>query len=297
MVYFYYSNVSSLVVLVNLDLDTPITKVIKIIRDIQENSGLSAENMDNLDYVVEILSSNQLFLPNFLHESAQGLDGDVSKWLNNMVLNQTIAPEIYTQSSDQLLLGTGDELMEVLVKDIHPYNTSRSKHYRNENNIDKILSKADSWDFDIFALAAATNGRPLYHLGLYVFEKLNLRQTWQIEDSTLRKFLTLIEDGYRKNPYHNSTHAADVMHAVYFFLTQLGLENVVNSEEVFASLVAAAIHDYDHPGQTNAFLINTSNPLALMYNDSAVLEHYHCASSFVLILDEKNECNIFSKVS
>jgi hypothetical protein len=131
---------------------------------------------------------------------------------------------------------------------------------------------------------------------MFVFERMDLRQTWQIEESTLRRFLTLIEDGYRKKQYHNSTHAADVMHAVYFFLTQLGVENVVNPEDVLAGLVASAIHDYDHPGQTNAFLINTSHPLALMYNDSAVLEHYHCAKSFEIILAEENACNIFSKV-
>jgi hypothetical protein len=115
------TQMKSLKVEVNLDLDTPITKVIKIIRDIQETSDLSAENMDNLDYVIEILSSNQLFLPNFLRESAQGLDGDVSKWLNNMVMNQTVESRAQVQSADQPRHGPEDELLEVLVRDIHPY--------------------------------------------------------------------------------------------------------------------------------------------------------------------------------
>lgn len=31
--------------------------------------------------------------------------------------------------------------------------------------------------------------------------------------------------------------------------------------ELMATLTAAAMHDYDHPGRTNAFLIATCNPL------------------------------------
>lgn len=33
-----------------------------------------------------------------------------------------------------------------------------------------------------------------------------------------------------------------------------------------------------------------------MYNDNAVLEHYHCAKAFELILSEQNNCNILGKL-
>jgi len=35
-----------------------------------------------------------------------------------------------------------------------------------------------------------------------------------------------------------------------------------------AALLAAIIHDVDHPGRTNAFLINSNDQLALLYNDT-----------------------------
>jgi len=35
-----------------------------------------------------------------------------------------------------------------------------------------------------------------------------------------------------------------------------------------SALLAAIIHDVDHPGRTNAFLVNSNNPLALLYNDT-----------------------------
>merc|ERR1711997_82362 len=65
--------------------------------------------------------------------------------------------------------------------------------------------------------------------------------------------------------------------------------------EVFAALFASSIHDVDHPGLTNQYLINTSSDLALMYNDESVLENHHLAVSFKLL--QKPGCDIFSNLS
>lgn len=70
----------------------------------------------------------------------------------------------------------------------------------------------------------------------------------------------------------------------------------LSNEEVFSGLVAAMIHDFRHPGFTNAFLINTMNPIALRYNDQAILEHYHAASAFELMAEDQN-CNILSHMT
>ena len=48
--------------------------------------------------------------------------------------------------------------------------------------------------------------------------------------------------------------------------------------QIFTILVAAAGHDVDHPGRTNGFLVKTSAPLALLYNDASVLENHHAAT-------------------
>jgi len=61
--------------------------------------------------------------------------------------------------------------------------------------------------------------------------------------------------------------------------------------DVLCLIIAAAAHDVRHPGVTNQFLIDTESELALTYNDTAVLESYHCAETFALL--RREEMNIF----
>ncbi|RXM98691.1 cGMP-inhibited 3',5'-cyclic phosphodiesterase A [Acipenser ruthenus] len=56
--------------------------------------------------------------------------------------------------------------------------------------------------------------------------------------------------------------------------------------ELMALYVAAAMHDYDHPGRTNAFLVATSAPQAVLYNDRSVLENHHAASGWNLFMSQ-----------
>ena len=52
--------------------------------------------------------------------------------------------------------------------------------------------------------------------------------------------------------------------------------------QMYGALVAGAIHDFKHPGRSNIFLVFTGDPIAIRYNDKAVLENYHVAEAFAL---------------
>lgn len=107
------------------------------------------------------------------------------------------------------------------------------------------------------------------------------------------------------------------------------VQAVFTDLEILAALFAAAIHDVDHPGVSNQFLINTSaskhtqsvkcvwmfaqtvfththtppsvsslcsdSELALMYNDESVLENHHLAVGFKLLHQEN--CDIFQNLT
>ena len=67
---------------------------------------------------------------------------------------------------------------------------------------------------------------------------------------------------------------------------------MLTEHEFFAALVAAAIHDFRHPGRSNNFIIKARDRLALQYSDKSVLENMHLAESFFLCQENPN-CDIF----
>ena len=60
--------------------------------------------------------------------------------------------------------------------------------------------------------------------------------------------------------------------------------------------VANIIHDYEHPGYSNQFIVRTKHPLAIRYSDNMVLENHHLASAFNVILNSE-DCNIMSNLT
>lgn len=162
-----------------------------------------------------------------------------------------------------------------------------------EQEVNRLLDKIEEWEFDVFELARLTSGRPLFFTSIAIFTRHELIRKFNVDENKLKRLLTVIEDGYdSRNPYHNSTHAADVLQTLNYFITKGGLSVYLTDLDIFAAVVAAIIHDFDHPGLNNNFQITTQSQLAIRYNDRSVLESYHCATAFSLIYED--QYNIFS---
>uniref|UniRef100_A0A1W7RAV0 Phosphodiesterase n=1 Tax=Hadrurus spadix TaxID=141984 RepID=A0A1W7RAV0_9SCOR len=160
-----------------------------------------------------------------------------------------------------------------------------------EEELGRNLKSLDSWGIDVFKISEYSNGRPLTAITYAIFRERDLLKTFKIPSKTLITFLLTLEDHYLKVPYHNSTHAADVTQSVHVLLLAPAFDTVFGDLEVLSTLFSAAIHDVDHPGVTNQYLINASSELALMYNDESVLENHSLAVAFKLLQDDN--CNIF----
>uniref|UniRef100_A0A4W3GJ48 Phosphodiesterase n=1 Tax=Callorhinchus milii TaxID=7868 RepID=A0A4W3GJ48_CALMI len=267
---------SSMARIHSMTIEAPITKVINIINAAQENSPVTVA--EALDRVLEILRTTELYSPQIgikdddLHTSNL-VGGLMTDGLRRLSGNEYIFSK-YVQ------LTHGPCAIPVTLSDVPPH-------------IAELLEGEETWDFNIFKLETATNKRPLVHLGLKIFAQFGVCEFLNCSEATLRSWLQVIETNYHaSNSYHNSTHAADVLHATAYFLRKDRVKGCLDQLDEVAALIAATVHDVDHPGRTNSFLCNAGSELAVLYNDTAVLESHHSALAFQLTARD-HKCNIF----
>ncbi|XP_046444586.1 calcium/calmodulin-dependent 3',5'-cyclic nucleotide phosphodiesterase 1-like isoform X7 [Daphnia pulex] len=159
------------------------------------------------------------------------------------------------------------------------------------------LKLIDEWTFDVFALSDVSAGSPLRYLGIDLLNRYGVIHKFKIPSNTLESFLNQTEAGYCKhrNLYHNNTHAADVTQTLHYVLYQTGLMNWLTDLEIFAAIIAAIIHDFEHTGTTNSFHVMSGSETALLYNDRSVQENHHISAAFRLMREE--DCNILVNLS
>ncbi|CAL1279796.1 unnamed protein product [Larinioides sclopetarius] len=215
---------------------------------------------------------------------------------------------------------------------------------------DPVLALIDIWDFPVFEMARQAGTLILSQMCYRVFLATGLFESFRIPLTPFFAYFHELEKGYRDKPYHNRMHASDVLHGVYFLISQpipgfcqvssdstdsplhrtlsgreaqekwpssrqgtveKKVKAYIDDEdeedddddeeqkdvygvmganfpalEIMALYAAAAMHDYDHPGRTNAFLVATFSPQAILYNDRSVLENHHSAAAWSLLLSD-----------
>jgi hypothetical protein len=123
-----------------------------------------------------------------------------------------------------------------------------------------LLDAALDWGrFDVFALAAATGGRPLAPVAARLLAWHGAPARLRLPPARVASFFAAVEDGYgygaEAPAYHNAAHAADVAQAVGAAMAAdwPGWAASLPDWEALALLVAAAVHDLGHEGLSNDF--------------------------------------------
>ncbi|CAH1731872.1 unnamed protein product [Aphis gossypii] len=165
------------------------------------------------------------------------------------------------------------------------------------SDVVEVLKDLNDWSFDVYKLDNYGNGQPIKYLGYDLLNRYGIFQKFKVPSVVMENFLCRIEEGYsrHKNPYHNNLHGADVAQTVHYMLCQTGLMNWLSDLEIFAMLIAAITHDFEHTGTTNNFHVMSGTEIALLYNDRAVLENYHISSTFRILKDD--DCNILQNLT
>ncbi|KFO99475.1 High affinity cAMP-specific and IBMX-insensitive 3',5'-cyclic phosphodiesterase 8A, partial [Calypte anna] len=271
---------SSMARIHSMTIEAPITKVINIINAAQESSPMPVA--EALDRVLEILRTTELYSPQLGTKDEDPHTSDLVGGLMTDGLRRLSGNE-YILTAKQTHQVAGSLISPISLNDIPP-------------RITQAMENEEHWDFDIFELEAATHKRPLVYLGLKIFARFGICEFLNCSELTLRSWLQVIEANYHSsNSYHNSTHSADVLHATAYFLSKERVKQTLDPIDEVAALIAATVHDVDHPGRTNSFLCNAGSELAILYNDTAVLESHHAALAFQLTTRD-DKCNIFKNM-
>ncbi|XP_077516214.1 high affinity cAMP-specific and IBMX-insensitive 3',5'-cyclic phosphodiesterase 8B-like isoform X2 [Amblyomma americanum] len=269
-----------------MTLEAPITKVINMLVSTQENS--SAMVAQALDRVIDILRSTELYNPQLGVGQGKSEDQMTSDLVTGLI-NTGQKPTGVRRLSHETSLMKVNVVNATAPSGVLPsLNTAPPK-------IKELLENDVKWEFDIIELETLTGRRPLIWLGLSLFSKLNVHTSLECDDATIRNWLQLVESHYLDNPYHNSTHAGDVMQATAYFLLKLRKKDIFDPLDEAICLISAVVHDIDHPGKSSPFLCNSDHELAILYNDRSVLESHHAAFAFKLTLSDE-KVNIFQKL-
>lgn len=151
---------------------------------------------------------------------------------------------------------------------------------------------------------------------VHLFTKNGIFQKARIEPQHLFNWTTQVAEGYLDdNAYHNKLHAFDVTQVsregglrmkdvlrlfyqtLHFLMSEKEFSRIgeLSTLEMGIMYMAAAAHDYEHPGFNNPFLINARHDLAITYNDASPLENHHAYSVFRLL--EQDQCNVFAHLT
>jgi len=279
----------------DFDLISPAERAVAILREVQRDADMTNDSFMKIRRVIMLLTSaHDYFKPpvsNRLASSANNGDDEVLRWVFSLMDPYSVASVIEKRKAKS---------GQVLVKpqsqptNIEPLYIPPPLADADEEVIQGIIANVDDWSYDVFELDTLTNGHPLVYMGIALFRKYRLQEKFCITNEILSNFLRVIEEAYLDKPYHNRTHAADVMRTTSYFISRGGLGASMTDLEILAALIAAAVHDVGHPGINNQFHIASKHELALLYNDRSVLENYHAAYAFRLLMRPEN--NILAKL-
>ena len=154
-------------------------------------------------------------------------------------------------------------------------------------------------DFHIFEFKKKVGYKNVLPImGYTILKTLGLIDSRIISIKKLDSFLISVSDNYKITTlYHNSLQGADVTQSLCVYFLNSNAEEICETTvlDLLGIVISALGHDLGHPGLNNNYLINSSNDLAITYNDASVLENYHTSYLFKILRKEEN--NILEKLS
>ena len=153
------------------------------------------------------------------------------------------------------------------------------------NEARERLLLIETGNFDIFEFRELVGKKEMVVISSFLMDKHSIYSELKINPETFTSYIQAIEENYKQVPYHNAIHGIDVCQTVYSFVMHYELMDIAQFEllDLAAIIIATTVHDLEHFGYNNAFLIETQHTWAVTYNDHSVCENHHVARAFELM--------------
>ena len=273
---------------------SPVERVLEILTRLKKHSE-SAQTRDDIAFIMDIIISDQLYSVN-LSTATAGLSKEMAAFIQNTgvasVTRKAAAKpkpaEAEASGGDANGGGDGGAPRAAGRRASFSMAATDATYWVDQlfeqDAVQTMLQKYHLWEFDPFAFDEVTGRKPLVASVMHLVKVNNLDEELGFDCSKLVRFLTKVQDGMNDVPFHNYMHITDVVHGTAYFLSQEKLKALATPLDFYTMILSAAMHDFDHPGYNNAYLCTTRNHLAILYNDDSVLESFHVASSWRLML-------------
>ena len=145
---------------------------------------------------------------------------------------------------------------------------------------DEVLSDG----FSAFEVSERVGGQPVTCVLLTMLQHFGLFRMLPIDPAVVARFGAAVDRGMSAdNPYHNAEHAAEVTQRLGMMMQQTEFHKRLTATELFAALVAAAAHDFEHLGVNNNFLVTIGATYAHEHNDCACQENHSLVAAFTVM--------------
>jgi len=288
-------------------LDSMAAQSVRALEDVMEGLPLGSEARIKIGFVMESIVNNTMYDSQLEFKVEDPEDQEMSDYITETMALQPVRHSSMMERHDRIerhnrqkklrfhlktrvsMIGAMIQLVgnrEQMLKDdmMGAHLSEECKAYLREH--------MGSWNIDIFKVYKLSNKEPLVAVMWYTLKHYNLINVLKLNVTKVLAFVREIERGYPDNPYHCSTHGADVVQGVFWFIETALLKNTLRLSplEIYSMLIAAAVHDYLHPGMNNKFLQVTQHEWAIRYNNVSILEMHACSEGCKLMTKPEYNC-------
>ena len=293
-----------------LKLGSPVERVMELLSEMKGRIE-EGDDVADISWIMHLISSDKLYTIDIRSAGGANLSSEMTAWLeNNMGMKKDIDLDAddgdgpttdlakaqgLKRAETKIALGGDSAAAKELAKLDDVLMSSEMEYYLTEQP-GRTQLRLHDWDIDVFDFAAKAKGSHLV-VGVHqLLDDYGLIAKFRLSKHRLLTYLRRIQEGYiPENPYHNSVHALDVALNTNYFCRQKLIDELITPLDRLAAIIAAAIHDYQHPGLNGNFLQATKHEYAITYNDQSILESMHVASAWKLLL--LDECNFLKGLS